>query len=283
VSVSAFQAFKAELSALIEVVSAYPKKTIRDDDLRERFRMLFRTWTFSVRPTIEQFLESKQDFLKLHAEVEWLAKLTYKYKPVTEYCKRLLRAIQLADNLVLFLPPTKREIPSTRLTSTKDLFIPTIPDLPARFVPNSIIGWRSKLETFLNQHPFDKSIFIMIRYRSRNSTLITRIKAVLEKKGFYGILASEHKLTDDLYNPIACLLCCSKGLAIFDKPESSQEFNPNVAYELGMIHLLIRDCLILKHQTLEILHTDIIMKVYQEYNTVKQVEKHINNWLGATD
>ena len=282
-SVSAFQAFKAELSALKEVVSAYPKKTLRDDDLLERFRMLFRTWTFSVRPTIEHFLQSKRDFLKLHAEVEWLAKLTSKYKPVTEYRKRLLRAIQLADSLVLSLPPTKWEIPSTLLTSTEDLFIPTIPDLPARFVPNSIMGWRSKLEAFLNQRPFDKSIFIMIRYRARNSKLITHIKTVLGKKGFYGILASEHNLTDDLYNPIACLLCCSKGLAIFDKPESGQVFNPNVAYELGMIHLLARDCLILKHQTLKILHADIVMKVYQEYNTVNQVEDHINNWLGATD
>lgn len=282
-SVFAFQAFKAELSTLKEVISAHTKKTIRDDDLRERFRMLFRTWTFSVRPTIEDFLLSKRDFLKLHTEVEWLAKLTSKYKPVTEYRKRLLRAIQLANNLFLLLPPTEQEIPSTRLTSTEDLFIPAIPDLPARFVPNSIMGWRSELEAFLNQRPFDKSIFIMIRYRARNSQLITRIKAVLGKKGFYGILASDHNLTDDLYNPIACLLCCSKGLAIFDKPESGQVFNPNVAYELGMIHLLARDCLILKHRTLKILHADIVMKVYQEYNTVKQVEEHINSWLGATD
>ena len=282
-SVSAFQAFKAELSALKEVLSAYPSKTLRDDDLRERFRLLFRTWTFYVRPTIEHFLQSKRDVLKLHTEVEWLAKLTSKYKPVTEYRKRLLRAIQLADALVLFLPPTRQEIPSTRLTSAENLFIPTIPDLPARFVPNSIMGWRSELEAFLNRHPFDKSIFIMVRYRARNSRLITRIKSVLARKGFYGILASDHNLTDDLYNPIACLLCCSKGLAIFDKPEAGQTFNPNVAYELGMIHLLTRDCLILKHRTLKILHADIIMKVYQEYNTVNQVEEHIDSWLGAVD
>jgi len=283
VSVSAFDAFKAELGALKEIVSAYPKKTLRDDDLRERFRTLFRTWTFAVRPTIEDFVQSKRDFLKLHAEMEWLAKLTSKYKPLTEYRKRLLRAIQLADNLVLYLPPIKLEEPGMPLTTTEDLFIPAIPDLPARFVPNSILGWRSKLEAFLNHHPFDQSIFIMIKYRARNRDLVTRIKSVLRKKGFHGILASDLNLTDDLYNPIACLLCCSKGLAVFDRPESGQVFNPNVAYELGMMHLLARECLILKHRSLSVLHADIVMKVYQEYRTVKQVEEHINNWLNTTD
>jgi len=283
VSVSEFEAFKAELGALKGIISGYRKKTVRDESLRERFRTLFRTWTFAVEPTIDQFLPSKRDLLKLHAEVEWLAKLTSKSKPLTEYRKRLLRAIQLADNLVLYLPPTQSEKTAPRITTTEELFIPAIPDLPARFVPNSILGWRSKLQAFVNQRPFDRSVFIMIRYRARNADLLLRIKAVLAKKGFYGILASEHNLTDDLYNPIACLLCCSRGLAVFDRPESGQVFNPNVAYELGMMHLLARECLILKHRTLKVLHADILMKVYQEYSTLAQAEGYIINWLEAPD
>ncbi len=282
-SIAIFEAFKAELGALRESISQYSQKTVRDEELRERFRTLYRTWTSVVQPTIKQYIQSKRDVLKLHAEVEALAQLTSKFKPVSEYRKRLSRAIQLTNSLVIYLPVAKLERPLTRLSITEDLFITGIPDLPARFVPNSILGWRSRIETFLNQRPFDKSVFIMIRYRRRNETLISRIKSVLAKNGFYGVIASEHKLTDDLYNPIACLLCCSRGLAVFDKPESKQAFNPNVAYELGIMHLLGRDCLILKHTCLKVLHADILMKLYLEYTNVVQIEKHINNWLTSTD
>jgi hypothetical protein len=64
---------------------------------------------------------------------------------------------------------------------------------------------------------------------------------------------------------------------VFDKAEVAQTFNPNVAYELGMLHLLGRDCLILKHDTLDVLHSDILMKLYQEYKTIEQIENHIKN------
>lgn len=110
-----------------------------------------------------------------------------------------------------------------------------------------------------------------------------KTRAEQTRRNFYGILASEHNLTDDLYNPIACLLCCCRGLAIFDKPESRQEFNPNVAYELGMMHLLGRECRILKHSALKVLHTDILMKLYLEYRSVEEAEKLIDRWLGTSE
>ena len=282
-SVSAFDAFKAELGALKDVLSGYPRRTIRDDNLRERFRMLFRVWTSIVQPTIKDLLQTKRDFLKLHAEVESLAKLTSKYKPVAEYRKRLGRAIDLANSLVLYLPTSEPGRPPTRSGTAEDLFIPAIPDLPARFVPNSVLGWRSNLQTFLNARPFDRGAFIMIRYRRRNSALLTGIKSALARRGFYGVLASEHNLTDDLYNPLACLLCCSRGIAVFDRPEPGQVFNPNVAYELGMMHLLGRECLILKHSDLQVLHADIVMKFYHEYNTVRQAAQHVDNWLSTAE
>ena len=122
----------------------------------------------------------------------------------------------------------------------------------------------------------------MIRYRTRNNLLIKRIKDILKKNGLYGVLASEHNLTDDLYNPVACLLCCSRGPVVFDKPEINQTFNPNVTYELGMMHLLGRKCLILKYNALKVLPADILMRLYQKYKTITQVKKHIDSWLGNT-
>jgi len=119
----------------------------------------------------------------------------------------------------------------------------------------------------------------MIRYRDRNVNVIKKLKDTLSKNNLNAIIASEHNLTDDLYNPIACLLCCSRGIAVFDKIETGQIFNPNVAYELGMMHLLGRECIIFKHKTLKSLHTDILMKLYREYNTAKDVISHIKKWI----
>jgi hypothetical protein len=121
----------------------------------------------------------------------------------------------------------------------------------------------------------------MVRYRKRNEELIRRIKTTLSENGIHGILASEHRITNDLYNPIACLLCCSKGIAVFDQGEERQEFNPNVAYELGMLHLLGRECLILKHESLKTLPTDFLMKLYEEYQTADDACSITEAWLSG--
>jgi hypothetical protein len=278
VPLDTFEALRAEIATLRNSISAIRSRTLRDELLRERIRALFRSWVTTVRPRIETFLESKRDFFKLSAELEALAQLTSKFKPVEQYRKRLNRANELINALVLYLPASQEHI-TNRLNFRGDLFLPDIPDLPIALIPNSIIGWRSKIETFLSQYPFDQSVFIMIRYRPRNSELIKTVKKALESCGLNGILASEHNLTDDLYNPIACLLACARGLAIYDEPEIKQEFNPNVAYELGMMHLLGREYKILKHNSLKVLHTDILMKLYLEYNSIAELETHINSWL----
>jgi hypothetical protein len=278
-SVSDFDAFKAEIAAIKNAVSTQGLKTVRDEQLRDRIRALFRTWTAVIQPTIVPLLQEKREFLKLGAELEALAKITSKIKSVSDYRKRLNKVIGFANNIILYLPPSKITAPLPRVITGEMLFIKEIPDLPTRFIPNSLLGWKSRIEAFVNEHPFENSVFIMIRYRKRNNKLISSIKDILKKNNFYGVLASEHNLTDDLYNPVACLLCCSRGIIIFDREEKKQTFNPNVAYELGMMHLLRRECLILKHDTLEILHTDILMKLYKEYNSVASVTKHITDWL----
>ena len=280
-SINAFEAFREEIASLGSIVASYEFRTIRDEILRERFRTLFRTWASVVRPEIENRLASKKDLFKLEAEIEALAKLTLKIRPIEDYRKHLNRANSLAKGIVLYLPPTHPDKVPPRLTVRESLFIAGIPDLPTQLVPNPLIGWRSAMETFVRNHPFDRSVFIMIRYRARNAALITNVKRTLSSNGFNGIVASEHNLTGDLYNPVACLLCCSRGIAIFDQVEANQEFNPNVAYELGMMYLLGRDVLILKHDTLQSLHTDILMRLYIEYDSPDSAAARVNDWIDS--
>jgi hypothetical protein len=276
VPTSGLKAFGDELSALKDAISRHPHKTLRDDVLRERIRMLFGTWMSTIKPEVEPLLSSKQDFIKIGTELEGLAKLTSKFKAVSDYKKRLKNALQLVNSLGIYLPPSAK----TQLGYRGDiLFLSSIPDLPLKFVPNSLLGWKSNMDTFVSQHHFDRSVFIMVKYRTKNNKLIKSIKASLARDNYFGVLASDHKLTDDLYNPIACLLCCSRGIAIFDQPEPNEKYNPNVAYELGMMHLLGRECLILKHKILPTLQTDILAKLYKEYRSVDDAAKFIHESL----
>ena len=279
VSADSFGVFRAELGALRSIISGMPSKTVGDEALRERFRMLFRTWSSVVAREVEPFLASRKEFLKLSRELEMLAQLASKRRRTAEYRMRLGRASSLADQLILYVPVVERERSHPRLDTGSDLFVPGIPDLPTRFVPSGLFGWRSQIARFVDKHRFDKSVFIMIRYRERNADLIRELKRTLSEHGYDGILASEHRLTDDLYNPVACLLCCSAGVAVFDEAEAAQIINPNVAYELGMLHLLGRGALILKHRSLKALNTDILMKLYQEYQTTTEIRAHVAAWL----
>jgi len=233
-----------------------------------------------VRPGIEPLAASKKPLLKLSAELEAVAQLTSRRSRVIDYQKRLQRVAHLADELVIQLPPTAASLGPPTLSSSAVPFIQGIPDLPAQLVPNALIGWRSQMEAFVAKHAFDASVFVMIRYRERNSDLVKEIRGALAKRQYKAVLASDHSITDDLYNPVACLLCCSKGIAVFDEPEKDQVFNPNVAYELGMMHLLGRQCLALKHEALKALHSDILMKLYQPYATPSDAKACVASWIG---
>jgi len=46
-----------------------------------------------------------------------------------------------------------------------------------------------------------------------------------------------------------------------------------------MLHLLGRECIILKHKSLDILHTDILMKLYLEYGGSFEAQSVVENWL----
>ena len=279
-SAALFDTFKSELAAVRSNLDRVELRTLRDEGLLERIRNLLRTWVTSVRPAIEPLLNGKRDFRKLDDELERIAALTTKFKATSDYKQRLSNATRLANSLVLFLPPTNADT-GPRHGGQDALFISAIPDLPLALVPNPLLGWRKEIEAFVAAHPFDQSVFIMIKYRDRNSRLIKEIKDALDKRAFNGILASDHRVTDDLYNPIACLLCCARGVAVFDAPETGQEFNPNVAYELGMMHLLGRECRILKHDSLKVLHTDILMKLYQAYKSISDAREIIDSWVVA--
>jgi hypothetical protein len=274
-----FEHFRSELASLRKLLGTIPGRTVRDESFQDRVRNLFRVWISVVFPQVAPAKDGEVIANKLTGELEMLAELTSKNKPVAKYRERINRCVWLTKRLAARIPYAPQGRAEVQQPESDELFVQGIPDLPMYLVPNALVGWRSAIGTFVEEHPYDRSVFLMVRYRSRNEQLIRSIKASVGKHDLSLIVARDHRLTDNLDNAVACLLCCSRGIAVFDEPDPEQVFSPNVAYELGIMHTLGRDCLILKHSAIKALHTDILSKLYCEYGDPGEAVQHLSNWL----
>jgi hypothetical protein len=168
-------------------------------------------------------------------------------------------------------------------TAVRDNLFPEISDLPNDLVPNALQGWAEPIKKFLKKHPFDKNVFIMVAYRKELAPIVARVETELQNLNLFPVLAKDHSLTDDLYNPIACLLCCAYGVAIFGRAEAKQMHNPNVVYELGMMQLLKRPCIILKHAKLKRMPTDLLNRLYEDYTSQTEAARKLTDWWARSN
>ena len=88
-------------------------------------------------------------------------------------------------------------------------------------------------------------------------------------------------MTDNVYNPIAVLYCCKYGIALFDEAEDGANYNPNVAYELGIMQDQGKPCLILKHSSLKGVPFDLVKELYKPYTREIEFQKIFSEWLIA--
>jgi hypothetical protein len=163
-------------------------------------------------------------------------------------------------------------------------------------LPRSIQGYADTLRRKLLENQYDLNVFIMIKYRDSNLALRDQISRLIREYGYNPVLANAWSLTWETTNPIACLMCCKYGIAVFDEAEKDNAYSPNVAYELGILHYLHRDCLILVHKKLPEKPFDIVHYLCTSYDgsTVKRtrddgtdfqvplIQVEIENWLRQT-
>ena len=74
---------------------------------------------------------------------------------------------------------------------------------------------------------------------------------------------------------------CDFGVAIFDRVKT-EYFNPNVSLEIGYMMAMGKDVLLLKDSTLSSLQTDLVGKLYHEYdfqNPVETLPIVLNQWI----
>src|SRR3989337_2743255 len=158
--------------------------------------------------------------------------------------------------------------------------INTIPGITFPII-KPLLGFRDKIENQIKKYPFEKNVFLMIRFRKENKSLSDFIITTLSETGLNGVRADQAgwNITNNVYNPIAVLYCCKYGIAVFDKAERYQAYNPNVIYELGFMHNLGRECLILKNDTMPDAPFDLIKDLYMPYRMKKTAKMNIQVWL----
>ena len=121
----------------------------------------------------------------------------------------------------------------------------------------------------------------MMKFRESNLKFYHFIKNEVERAGYNCVRADEANwnITNNVYNPIAVLYCCKYGIALFDEPEEGQNYNPNVAYELGIMQYQSKRCLILKKDDLPDMPFDLIKDLRKVYNTEIDFQKIFSDWL----
>jgi ribose 1,5-bisphosphokinase PhnN len=112
---------------------------------------------------------------------------------------------------------------------------------------------------------FDKNIFLMIDFHNEAYSEYCVIKQYIESRDYNCVCLKRSTIqgwetdrshwniiADSPQNFWAVTFCCKYGIALFDKPIKGQDyFNPNVMYELGLMHQQRKRCLIIMHKDLQ--------------------------------
>lgn len=141
------------------------------------------------------------------------------------------------------------------------------------------------LSRFLVDHPdTSRSAFIMMQFgkTSVHNEIVATIRTSLASFGLEGLRADDKEYHDDLFaNVLTYLHGCSFGIAVFERLER-EEFNPNVALEVGYMRALRKPLCLLKDQTLTTLQTDLVGKLYKTFDTqnvASSMPMQIEKWL----
>lgn len=141
------------------------------------------------------------------------------------------------------------------------------------------------LKKFRESYPEPNKIaFIMMQFGNtqEHSDILKSIKKTLDKYGLIGIRADDKIFhNDNFYNILTYLHGCDFGIAVFEKI-SRKSFNPNVSLEIGYLFALNKQVCLLKEKSIQTLPSDLIGKLYQEFDIKKcdiSINNVVRNWM----
>jgi hypothetical protein len=129
-----------------------------------------------------------------------------------------------------------------------------------------------------------KVAFIMMRFGKTPAhiNIVNAIKDALSTKSIKALLANDKEYHEDLfYNIQTYMHGCGFGVAVFERIEV-EEFNPNVSLEVGYMLALRKPVCFLKDRTLKTLYSDLIGKLYREFepqNPAETISAELTKWL----
>lgn len=131
---------------------------------------------------------------------------------------------------------------------------------------------------------YDKLCFIIMKFSKTtlHKRLLKAIKNCLDKHSIKGLRADDKEYSDELFINIKTYMRgCEFGIAVFERLEED-DFNPNISFEIGYMDALGKPVCLLKDNTLKALHTDIVGKLYKEFDTQNPEETiptQLEKWL----
>ncbi|MCD6392135.1 MAG: hypothetical protein J7M40_01370 [Planctomycetes bacterium] len=110
--------------------------------------------------------------------------------------------------------------------------------------------------------------FVMMQFgeTKAHKEIQAGIRKALDPLQFITLRADDKVYHDDLFfNILTYVYGCRFGIAVFERIET-EEFNPNVALEVGYMLGLEKPVCYLKDRTLKTLHTDLAGKMYRKFD-----------------
>ncbi len=144
---------------------------------------------------------------------------------------------------------------------------------------------QSCIENFHKDHPLaNKCAFIMMQFTNTqlHKKIVDVTKASCAAHGIVALRADDKLYSDDLLPNVRTYMHgCGLGIAIFERL-TSENFNPNVSLEVGYMMALGKPILLLKDSTLSALHSDLVGRLYQIFDTQspqESIPSVIEKWL----
>jgi hypothetical protein len=141
------------------------------------------------------------------------------------------------------------------------------------------------LARFRRDHPDPtRTAFIMMRFvkTDAHEQIVTALKVALQSQGLIGLRADDAEYHPHLFLNITTYMHgCGLGIAVFERIETD-DFNPNVALEVGYMLALKKDVCLLKDRTLKSLHADLFGMLYRDFDTqhIQDTIAHgLTGWL----
>jgi len=119
-----------------------------------------------------------------------------------------------------------------------------------------------------------------------HTEIVKVIKDVLSKYEIVAMRADDKEYHDDLFsNVLTYIYGCNFGIAVFERLETD-DFNPNVALEVGYMRALKKPVCLLKDKTIKTLQTDLLGKLYKSFDPqdpANSMPTELEKWLRDKD